>query len=257
MGYNQVLTLYRADPLRALIVSDIHSNLEAFQSVIDHANGNGGFHQIWQLGDLVGYGPDPAGCIDLLQEYDHMGVTGNHDMAAVGRLGLERFNIYAATAVRWTKTQLSDDHKDYLRKLPLRVETNDFTAVHGSPRDPVWEYVVSTYTATANLGHFSTRRCLVGHSHLPFICKFRDTGPEFLDFPLNVTIALEDERCIINPGSVGQPRDGVPTASYAVYDSDAGTITHRRTAYDIPATQQKMRERGLPEYLIDRLAEGR
>ena len=243
--------------MRALIVSDIHSNLEAFQSVIDHANGNGGFHQIWQLGDLVGYGPDPGGCIDLLREYDHIGVAGNHDMAAVGRLGLELFNPYAAAAVRWTRTGLSDEQIDYLGKLPLRVETNDFTAVHGSPRDPVWEYVVSTYTATANLGHFSTRRCLVGHSHLPFICKFMDTGAEFLDFPLNATIALGSERCIINPGSVGQPRDGVPTASYAVYDSDAGTITHRRTAYDIPATQQKMREHGLPGYLIDRLAVGR
>ena len=186
--------------MRALIVSDIHSNLEALQSVIDHANGNGGFHQIWQLGDLVGYGPDPGGCIDLLREYDHIGVAGNHDMAAVGRLGLEQFNTYAATAARWTRTQLSDEQIDYLGKLPLRVETNDFTAVHGSPRDPVWEYVVSTYTATANLGHFITRRCLVGHSHLPFICKFRDTGAEFLDFPLNATIALGSERCIINPG---------------------------------------------------------
>ena len=243
--------------MRALIVSDVHSNLEAFRSVVVHASSNGGFHQIWQLGDLVGYGPDPGGCIDLLQEYDHLGVAGNHDMAAVGRLGLELFNPYAATAVRWTRTQLSDDHKDYLRKLPLRVEANDFTAVHGSPRDPVWEYVVSRDTAIANFGHFSTRRCLVGHSHLPFICRLRDSGAEFLDFPVNVAMALGSERCIINPGSVGQPRDGVPTASYAIYDSDAGTITHQRSAYDIPGTQQKMRERGLPGYLIDRLAEGR
>ena len=243
--------------MRALIVSDIHSNVEAFRSVIDHAGSGGGFDQIWQLGDLVGYGPDPGGCIDLLLEYDHVGVAGNHDLAAVGRLGLEQFNIYAAAAARWTRTQLSDDQNDYLRRLPLRVEADDFTAVHGSPRDPVWEYVVSRDIATANFGHFSTRRCLVGHSHLPFICRLKDTGAEFLDFPLNVAIALGDERCIVNPGSVGQPRDGVPTSSYALYDSDAGTIEHRRAAYDIPATQRKMRERGLPGYLIDRLAAGR
>ena len=243
--------------MRALIVSDVHSNLEAFQSVIGDASGNGGFDQVWQLGDLVGYGPDPGGCIDLLREYDHIGVAGNHDLASVGRLGLEWFNTYAAAAVRWTRTQLSDAHADYLRELPLRLEANGFTLVHGSPRDPVWEYVVSRDTATANFGHFSTRRCLVGHSHLPFICRLMDTGAEFFDFPVDVAIALGDERCIVNPGSVGQPRDGVPTSSYAIYDSDAGTITHRRTGYDILATQRRMRERGLPEYLIDRLAVGR
>ena len=243
--------------MRALILSDIHSNLEALQSVIDHASSNGGFLQIWQLGDLVGYGPDPAGCLDLLRGYDHIGVAGNHDMAAVGRLGLEQFNAYAAAAIRWTTTQLSDDQIDYLHKLPLKLETNDFMAVHGSPRDPIWEYLVSTATATVNFGHFSTRRCLVGHSHLPFLCKLKGDRAEFLDFPLNLPIALGDDRYIINPGSVGQPRDGMPTASYSVYDSDMGTITHQRAAYDIPATQQKMRERGLPWYLIDRLAKGR
>ena len=210
--------------MRALIVSDVHSNLEAFQRVIGDANGDGGFDQIWQLGDLVGYGPDPGGCIDLLQEYDHIGVAGNHDLASVGKLGLEWFNTYAAAAARWTMARLSDDHVDYLRKLPLRAEADDFTLVHGSPRDPVWEYVVTAETATANFGHFSTRRCLVGHSHLPFICRLKDGVAEFLNFPLSVSIALGDERCIVNPGSVGQPRDGVPTASYAVYDSDGGTI---------------------------------
>ena len=243
--------------MRVLIVSDIHSNLEAFRSVIDHASRRGGFLQIWQLGDLVGYGPDPAGCIELLREYDHIGVAGNHDLAAVGRLGLERFNAYAAAAVRWTTAQLSDDQVDYLRKLPLKLEAHDFMAVHGSPRDPIWEYLVSKPTAIVNFGYFNTKRCLVGHSHLPFLCKLNDGQAEFFEFPLDLPIALGEERCIINPGSVGQPRDGVPTASYSVYDSDAGTITHQRAGYDIPTTQQKMRERGLPGYLIDRLAKGR
>lgn len=243
--------------MRSLIVSDIHANLEAFQSVINDAHDRGGFDQIWQLGDLVGYGPDPVACIDLLREHDHVGVAGNHDLAAVGRLSLEAFNMYASAAAQWTTTQLTDDHVEYLRGLPLRMETNDFTGVHGSPRDPVWEYVVSAATATANFRHFTTRRCLVGHSHLPFVCRPDGDSATFLDFPVDSPIQLGEGQLIINPGSVGQPRDGVPTASYSIYDSDEGTITHRRAEYDIPGTQQKMKTRGLPRYLIDRLPHGR
>ena len=246
----------RGGLVRILIVSDIHSNLEAFQSVVDHASSRGGFLQIWQLGDLVGYGPDPAGCIDLLREYDHIGVAGNHDLAAVGRLGLERFNAYAAAAVRWTTSQLSDDQVDYLRKLPLRMEAHDFMAVHGSPRDPIWEYLLSKATAMVNFGYFSTKRCLVGHSHVQFLCKLNDGQVEFFEFPLDLPIALGEDRCIINPGSVGQPRDGVPTASYSLYDSDDDTITYHRVLYDFKLTQQKMSDHGLPRYLIHRLAKG-
>ena len=243
--------------MRVLIISDIHANLEAFQSVIDHAGTNGGFDQIWELGDLVGYGPDPEACIDLLREHAHVGVAGNHDLAAVGKLGLEQFNMYAAAAARWTAAHLSDEHADFLRGLPLREEIGDFTAVHGSPRDPVWEYVVSSATATANFGHFNTLRCLVGHSHVPFVCRLDDGVAVLYEFPLDVPVPLGNDRYIINPGSVGQPRDGLPTASYILHDSDADTITHHRASYDIPATQRKMREIGLPDFLIDRLSVGR
>ena len=243
--------------MRVLIVSDIHANLEAFQSVIDDADSNGGFDQIWELGDLVGYGPDPGGCIDLLRQHANVGVAGNHDLAAVGKLGLEQFNMYAAAAARWTAARLSHEQVDFLRGLPLREEIGDFTAVHGSPRDPVWEYLMSRDSAMANFGEFSTRYCLVGHTHVPFVCRLEENDPVFYEIPLDVPVPLEKERCIINPGSVGQPRDGVPTASYLLHDSDAETITHHRAAYDIPATQQKMREIRLPDFLIDRLATGR
>ena len=243
--------------MRVLIVSDIHANLEAFQSVIEHAGTKGGFDQIWELGDLVGYGPDPGGCIDLLREHAHVGVAGNHDLAAVGKLGLEQFNLLAAAAARWTAAHLSAEHAEFLRGLPLREEIGDFTAVHGSPRDPVWEYMMSKDSAMANFGHFNTRYCLVGHTHVPFVCRLEDDGPVFYEIPLDVPVPLGNERCIINPGSVGQPRDGVPTASYLLHDSDAETITHHRAAYDIPATQQKMREIRLPDFLIERLATGR
>ncbi len=244
-------------PLRTLIVSDIHSNLEALQSVIEDAENRGGFEQIWSLGDLVGYGPDPAACIDLLRRHNSTSVAGNHDLAAVGRLSLEAFNVYASAAVRWTTTQLTDDHVEYLRGLPLRFEEGDFTAVHGSPRDPVWEYVVSSASAKASFQHFETSRCLVGHSHLPFICRPQGNSAVFQEFPLDTPVPLKDDRVIINPGGVGQPRDGDPRASYAVFQSDTGAVSHHRAEYDIPSTQKKVEERGLPKYLSDRLPHGR
>ena len=241
--------------MRALIVSDIHSNLEALTTVIDDANGSGGFDEVWALGDLVGYGPDPAACIELLRQHDARCVAGNHDLAVSGRLGLEMFNEYAAAAARWTVGQLGKTDVEYLRCLPLRMELHGFTAVHGSPRDPVWEYVVNSDAALAAFEDIGTPLCLVGHSHVPFVCRLEGGAPAFR-LATTDTVALGDGRAIVNPGSVGQPRDGDPRASYAVYDSDAGTITHRRVEYDIPATQNKMRERGLPLYLADRLTYG-
>ena len=244
--------------MRILIVSDIHSNLEAFQSVIkDAEEERGGFDQIWHLGDLVGYGPQPAECIDLIRQYDGVNVAGNHDLSAIGRLSLESFNVYASAAVRWTITQLKQDHIDYLRELPLRAEAEDFTVVHGSPRDPVWEYVVSPAAAMASFLHFDTTRCLVGHSHIPFICRPQEETAVFLEFLLDKPVSLGDDRMIINPGGVGQPRDGDPRASYAIFDNDDMTVFHHRAEYDIAATQEKMEECGLPKYLIDRLPQGR
>ena len=243
--------------LRALIVSDIHSNLEAFQSVIEDAETRGGFDELWSLGDLVGYGPDPGPCIDLVRQYDSKGVAGNHDLAAIGRQSLEAFNIYAGAAAIWTTGQLTNGQKDYFRELPLRIELEGFTMAHGSPRDPVWEYVVSPAAAVASFNHFDTSWCLVGHSHIPFICRPQGDSAAFLDFPIDTPVALGEERVIMNPGGVGQPRDGDPRSSYAIYDSGQDTVTHHRVEYDISATQEKIVERGLPKYLSDRLTSGR
>ena len=242
--------------MKALILSDIHSNLEALTTVIDDANGNGGFDELWALGDLVGYGPDPAACIDLLRQHDARCVAGNHDLAVSGMMGVERFNEYAAAAARWTIGQLGKADVEYLQGLPLRLEMHGFTAVHGSPRDPVWEYVVNSVGGPRRVrGHsYATvpRRPLPRTLHLPAgrrppAFRLATTGP----------VDVENGRAIVNPGSVGQPRDGDPRASYAVYDSEAETITHYRVQYDIPATQRKMRERGLPHYLAERLTYGR
>ena len=243
--------------MRALIVSDIHSNLEAFQSVIEDGQSRGGFDQVWSLGDMVGYGPDPGECLDLLGRYDHVAVAGNHDLASIGRLSLEAFNPHAAAANRWTATQLTEDQIAYLGGLSLKLELDEFTMVHGSPRDPIWEYVVSVGSAVASFLHLDTYWCLVGHSHIPFICRPAEDGAVFLAFPLDTSITLGTDRLIINPGGVGQPRDGDPRASYAIYDSEARAVLHHRVEYDIATTQEKMRWHGLPEFLIDRLAEGR
>ncbi len=243
--------------LRALIVSDVHSNLEAFQSVIQDAKDRGGFDQIWSLGDLIGYGPDPGACIDLLRSYEHHAVAGNHDLASVEKLSLEAFNPYAAAANLWTTDQLTSEQKEYISELPLKLELEEFTLVHGSPRDPVWEYVVTVQAAVASFMHFDSYWCLLGHSHIPFLCRPAENSAEFVDFPMDVPISLGTDRLIINPGSVGQPRDGDPSASYAIYDSELETIVHHRAEYDIAATQDKMEEHELPRFLIDRLVEGR
>lgn len=243
--------------MRALIVSDVHSNLEALESVVEDAHAEGGFDEIWSLGDLVGYGPDPTACIALLRRHELRAVAGNHDLAAFGRLSLESFNDYAAAAARWTAEQISAEEAEWMASLPLRIEVEGFTMVHGSPRDPVWEYVVSVPVAAVSFQHFTTPRCLVGHSHVPFLCVTGENGPKFLEFALDDPVRLENERIIINPGGVGQPRDGDPRASYAVYDSSDGTVAHFRAEYDIKTTQDKMAECGLPKYLADRLSEGR
>ncbi|MCX8213711.1 MAG: metallophosphoesterase family protein [SAR202 cluster bacterium] len=243
--------------MRALIVSDVHSNLEALESVVEDAKNHGGFDEIWSLGDLVGYGPDPSACIALLRLHEVRAVAGNHDLAAFGRLSLESFNDYAAAAARWTAEKISTEDADWLASLPLRIEVEDFTMVHGSPRDPVWEYVVSVPVAAVSFQHFTTTRCLVGHSHVPFLCVTGQDGPKFLEFRLDDPVPLGNERMIVNPGGVGQPRDGDPRTSYVVYDSDDGTVAHFRAEYDIKTTQDKMEEYGLPKYLADRLSEGR
>ena len=243
--------------MRALIVSDVHSNLNAFQAVVADAAANGGFDEIWSLGDLVGYGPEPSECVDLLRSYPHSAVAGNHDLAAIGVLPLDRFNPYAAAANRWTAARLSREQADYIGKQPLTLEIDEFTLAHGSPRDPVWEYLTTVEAAIACFTRMDTYWCLVGHSHLPFLCIPQADGAAFMAFPQNRRVQLDDAALIVNPGSVGQPRDGDPRASYALYDDTEQTLLHRRVEYDIAATQEKMRRHNLPDYLIERLAVGR
>ncbi len=243
--------------MRFAIIADIHANLTAFTAVLDDIEHRGGVEEVWCLGDVVGYGPDPHECIELLRQYNHVCAAGNHDWAAVGKIDTSDFNPNAAAACRWTAQQLSTEDIEYLSSLPLVIQRNDFTLVHGSPREPIWEYLLSASSAKQNFAYFQSQFCLVGHSHVPLIFEHSEAGTCSLSqFPVDNALTLTKNRLIINPGGVGQPRDGDPRASYAIYDSEARAITHYRIPYDIGATQTRMMKHRLPMPLVKRLSYG-
>jgi predicted phosphodiesterase len=239
--------------MRYLVISDIHANLAALEAVLEDA---GSFDKVWCLGDMVGYGPDPNECIERLLDLPHICVAGNHDWAAIGEVPLEDFNPDAQKACIWTKERLSPSSREYLKNLPISLIEGDFTLVHGSPRHPVWEYILHTAIAEPNFAHFETRFCLVGHTHVPLIFLRSGSSCEAFLPPQNHTLYLGEERLIINPGSVGQPRDGDPSASYAILDTERLIIQYHRINYPIEVTQERMAKEGLPLRLIVRLGYG-
>jgi len=239
------------------IIADIHANLAALVAVLVDIERQGDVEELWCLGDVVGYGPDPHECIALLSKTNHICVAGNHDLAAIGRLDLSEFNPDAALACRWTAKNLTAADKRYLQSLPRVIEKEDFTLVHGSPREPVWEYLLSVSSARENFGYFKSQFCLIGHSHVPLVFKqSKHSACSFSQFPPNTALELGKERLILNPGAVGQPRDNDPRASYAFYDSDTGLVKLHRVPYDINATQAKMVKSNLPMRLVARLSYG-
>jgi diadenosine tetraphosphatase ApaH/serine/threonine PP2A family protein phosphatase len=244
--------------VRIAIVSDIHANLPAFEALLAHAGGADRIDALWCLGDTVGYGPHPNECVTLLRTFDGRAVAGNHDLAACGKMGTEEFNEAAAQAAHWTARELSDASRAFLEELPLVATEDEATLVHGSLRWPEWEYLLSSEQAQAQFELQRTPVSLVGHSHIPFTCAEQPGSPPRLVHARDGDrIELGEGRWIVNPGGAGQPRDGDPRASYALYDSDERTVTHARVEYDIAATQRAMEEAGLPRWLIERLSEGR
>ncbi len=242
--------------MRCAVLADIHSNLEAFQAVLRDLEEKGGVDEIWCLGDIVGYGPDPRDCIQLLRRHRCACVAGNHDWAAIGKLDTSAFNPDAAAASQWTAAALKKEDVDYLAGLPLTLRLGDFTLAHGSPREPIWEYVLSAQAARANFGCFDSRFCLIGHSHSPLLFEL-DSGNSCRLHQLPEQLSLKTEcRFIINCGSVGQPRDGDPRASYAIIDTDQDSLWHYRVKYDFKVTQEKILDAGLPVHLASRLSVG-
>jgi predicted phosphodiesterase len=243
--------------MRYAIIADIHSNLAALTAVLDDIKHGGGVDEIWCLGDIVGYGPEPRGCLDILRQTTDVCVAGNHDWAAVGKIDTAEFNPDAAAASHWTTQQLSAEDTAYISNLPLIVKKGDFTLAHGSPREPVREYLLSSGAARENLAYFETRFCLVGHSHQPVVFYCNENGDVSARYFLpDSPITTSEGRLIINPGSVGQPRDGNPDAAYAIFDSEQKLIRLHRIPYNIRATQKKMQAHGLPVRLAARLSYG-
>lgn len=239
-----------------LVISDIHANLTALKAVITDA---GEFEAVWFLGDLVGYGPDPNECIELLRSQPNLvALTGNHDAATLKKLSTDSFNSEARRAVRWTQRQISKENLAYLGGLPAKVQvSDDVTLAHGSPRQPIWEYILNTRSATENFYFFETPYCFVGHTHLPSIFKFSENDSDAdLFVPLENSPFSMYSRMIINPGSVGQPRDRDPRAAYVLFDAEKDEIEFRRVEYDVNQVQERMREADLPDRHIDRLELG-
>jgi diadenosine tetraphosphatase ApaH/serine/threonine PP2A family protein phosphatase len=239
--------------MRVAVLSDIHANLVALDAVLATI---GTVDAIWHLGDVVGYGPEPDGVVERLSDLRAIGVSGNHDLAAVGGGQIDWFNPDARAAMEWTRRRISASTERWLAALPSRQRIADFSLVHGSERDPVWEYVTSTPVARANLAVLETRFGLHGHTHLPMAWAERDGRVEAIAPASGSTFQLSHGRALLNPGSVGQPRDGNPTAGYLVIDDEAALCTWRRVAYDVAAVQASMVDVGLPLRLVERLAFG-
>lgn len=253
--------------MRIGVISDIHSNLPALEAVLAHL---GRVDALWCLGDVVGYGPQPNECIARLEALGALAIPGNHDWAAIGRLGLEEFNPDAAAAARWTARQLTPASRAYLEQLPLTRVEGDFTLAHGSPREPIWEYILGPRVAAASFAHFTTRVCLVGHTHVPalFVCepqtpalppaplRAEQVKGEYMAEGRTVRVLETGRRFILNPGSVGQPRDSDPRAAYLLLDLERGEATWKRVPYPIERTQALMAALGLPSRLIVRLSHG-
>lgn len=242
--------------MRVLVISDIHANYTALEAVLKDA---GTVDETWCLGDLVGYGPDPNAVVEEIRDIPNLTcLLGNHDVAVVGRIPFEAFNGDARRTLEYHERVLSADNMNFLRSLPQNLKVReDASLVHGSPRDSVWEYILNSLSARLNFDHFTTPWCMVGHSHLQ--CMFRHNAE-------NDRVTLEPirpgevvnlkPRLIMNPGSVGQPRDRDPRSAYAIYDTEAKTWEPRRVKYNIEEVQKRIREAKLPEKHAIRLMEG-
>lgn len=241
--------------MRILVISDIHANLTALEAVLRMA---GDVDGIWCLGDLVGYGPDPNECISFLRNQNNFScIMGNHDAAAMGLIDTQSFNLEARRAIEITQNALTDVSRAYLRSLPEKLFFGQVTLSHGSPRHPVWEYLLDAHTAQINFEYFDTDFCFVGHTHLPVQYSLHDGWKSVkLSVPKPEQVISLGPRAILNPGSVGQPRDRDPRASYAIFDPDVMSWTNYRVVYDISSVQERMEILGMPVRHIQRLVAG-
>ena len=236
--------------MRYAIVSDVHSNLEALEAVLESLRGEK-IDRYLSTGDIVGYGADPETCVRRIRELDPVIVAGNHDWAVAGKLSLEFFNSYARDAIEWTRTRLGADDLRWLGALPLTRKLGDITLVHATLNGPEnFDYLLTAYDAHLSLEILDTLVCFVGHSHVPV--TFAQNGSVTFSFATEFDLR-EVLKAIVNAGSVGQPRDGNPQASFGIYDTDAQVVEVRRVTYDIATASRKILAAGLPAVLAERL----
>lgn len=243
--------------MKYAIISDVHSNLEAFQTVIDEVKKEKVDKYLF-VGDIVGYAANPCECIAELKKLECVAVAGNHDWGAVELSSIENFNSYAKEAIEWTMNQLSEKDKKFLKKLPLVKTIDDITLVHSTLLNPEkWEYIRSTFQAHKSIDIQETSLLFAGHSHVPitFLEPSQIKGP--IRFAKEEKIQIQDGyKYFINVGSVGQPRDGNPNACYGIYDKKNQTVEIKRIEYDVKKAQEKILEAGLPPRLAERLESG-
>lgn len=242
--------------MRYIIFSDLHSNLEALNQ-FEKEIATIAHDKLVCLGDIVGYGADPNPCVDWVRDNADFTVAGNHDWGAVEKTDISKFNSYAFKSCLWTREVLTKKNKDFLRSLALNHEEDSVYWVHASPYDPEsWHYVTSKTGAMRHFESFEAPLCFVGHSHKPVILEQTADG-EVNDYVSDIWDIKPQNRYIFNDGSLGQPRDGNPDPAFMIYDSEEKTVQVRRFEYDLASAQGKIRDNGLPEYLAERLAEGR
>ncbi|MBN2468235.1 MAG: metallophosphoesterase family protein [Deltaproteobacteria bacterium] len=243
--------------MRYAVLSDVHGNLEAFQAALKDVEDEG-IESIVYLGDIVGYGANPKECLDLLRGKTQAIVAGNHDWGVTGKTDVRSFNAVARAAIEWTISQLDSNDKDFLDHLPLTDDTPSFTYTHSTPIDPQnWNYILGENEALENIKALPSKSlCFVGHSHIPIAFELHGSGCLSKRTSLVKTVVNRERRFIINVGSVGQPRDGDPRASYGIFDEDRSLFFLRRVEYDVVSAQRKILLAGLPPVLADRIGKG-
>ncbi len=243
--------------MRIAVLSDIHGNRHAFEAVLDAVDAEG-VDEIWCLGDLVGYGADPDACCELAARHCRVCLVGNHDLAVRGDIPLDEFSTGARVAAEWTQEVIAPENLEFLRSLqPQLLDREEVGLYHASPRDPVWEYVLSTLLADLCLDSQPHRVCLIGHSHVALSFR-REEGEAATGETRREgdSIDLSRHEWLLNPGSVGQPRDGDPRAAWLMLESDGPSATWRRTSYDVAGAASAIRAARLPESLAERLEYG-
>ena len=242
--------------MQVAVLSDIHANRHALEAVLDDVRRTGA-REVWCLGDIVGYGADPNDCAGLIRQHVSLCIAGNHDLAVTGELALDDFSAGAALAAGWTQEVISPDHLDYLASLRPSLTEDDVGLYHGSPRDPVWEYVVGVLMAELCLDRLPGRLGLIGHSHVALSFGRPEGEPASGSARRDGdTVDISEGSWLLNPGSVGQPRDGDPRAAWLLLDLTLGTASWRRTSYDVAGAAAAIRAARLPDSLADRLQYG-